>query len=242
MNPNVTRWPNGFTNAVEGSMLGDLKTPRRTTYFEYFEDFAVFEPTEFVVTETQAGATQALAPGAGGLLLLTNTALAPDIVSLQFAGGTGAVRPLFLWEATKDLIFAARLSVDDALLATFAVGLAIADTSPIASLPANAMLVTKAAATNLPVGHVVSGGVDKAAPQVSSVGVVSAAMFEIGIQYCAANGIWNYFFNGTSLGTTRFAAPVTGPAALMAPTFAIGNGSAAARSMTIDWLYAAKER
>ncbi len=248
MNNMITRWPNGFTNASPGAAFGDLKTPSPTTYFEYFNDFSEYTAADWVVTETDAGATQALAAGANGRLLLQNTAAAIDIVSLQYAGGTGAVRPLFEWNATKDLIVAAQLQVDSQALASFAVGLAVADTTPIASAPANAVYLASGA-NNLPIARVVSGGVTQEAPVFTNIGVTSAQDFGFCIFYCAQTGTWSYFFQnvgsqsgGAAPSATVFTPPVVGPVALMAPTIAVGNKSAVARSLNIDWIYCAVER
>src|SRR5262249_5851515 len=97
----VTRYPGGITNSKVGSLLQDLKMPDPAFYHSIFDDFDKYTAADWVVTETDSGATEALAAGDGGLLLLQNTAANADLVSLQYAGGSGAVRPTFLFEANK---------------------------------------------------------------------------------------------------------------------------------------------
>ena len=82
----TTRFPNGVTNVGEDSLfaaLGQLAGPQ---FHTYFEDFDYYTAADWTVTETQAGATQALTDGDGGLLLLTNTAADNDLVALQKVG------------------------------------------------------------------------------------------------------------------------------------------------------------
>lgn len=234
----TTRLPNGITNSLVGTMFQDLQVPRRTTYYEYFNDFDTYTAADWVVTETDAGATQAVVAGAGGLLALQNTAAASDIVSLQYAGGTGSVRPLFQYLSGKDMIVAARFKVDSATLASFTVGLAIADTSPIASLPANGVFINKTGASANPRGIVNISGTSVIG-QVTGGAVVADTFFEVAMAYTAEQGLWRFYLGDSA---AQLTAGTLGPSALLAPTIAVGNGDGNARLLTIDWLYCATAR
>ena len=234
----TTRLPAGVTNALVGTMFQDLQETRPTTYFEYFNDFSTYTAADWVVTETDAGATQAVVAGASGLLALQNTAAAPAIVSLQFAGGTGSVRPLFQYSSTKDMIVAARFKVDDATLASFTVGLAVADTSPIASLPANGVFVSKTGVTANPSGYVAIGSANVTGT-ITGASITSDTFFEVAMAYVAESGLWRFYLGDSAVQLT----PGTlGPSALLAPTIAVGNGDANARLLTMDWIYCASAR
>jgi len=82
----TTRFPNGVTNVGEQSLFAELGQPAATIFHTYFEDFDYYTAGDWTVTETDAGATQALTDGDGGLLLITNTAADNDLVSLQKKG------------------------------------------------------------------------------------------------------------------------------------------------------------
>jgi thiazole synthase ThiGH ThiG subunit len=77
-----------------------------------------------VVTETQAGATQALTAGDGGLLLLTNTAADDDLVALQKTPAA------FTLTAGKRAFFACKFKVSDAAQSDVAIGMQVIDTTP----------------------------------------------------------------------------------------------------------------
>jgi hypothetical protein len=100
----VTRFPNGVTNVSEDSPFADLAMPAPTLFHTYMEDFDYYVAGDWTVTETDAGATEALADGDGGLLLLTNTAADNDLVAMQKKGNSftfTAGKKLFLNRASK---------------------------------------------------------------------------------------------------------------------------------------------
>ena len=70
----VTRFQNGVTNVGDTSPFAGLRMPDPTLYHTYLDDFDQFVAADWTVTETQAGATQALTAGDGGWLALVNSA------------------------------------------------------------------------------------------------------------------------------------------------------------------------
>ena len=104
----TTRFPNGVTNAGEDTIFAALGQLAPTKFHTYMEDFDYYTAGDWTVTETQAGATQALADGDGGLLLLTNSAADDDLNALQKKGES------FRFAAGKKLWFEARFKVSDA--------------------------------------------------------------------------------------------------------------------------------
>lgn len=241
---NVTRWGNGFTNSFVGSILEDLRMPDPSFYHVMFDDFDTFTVTDWVVTETQSGATQAIAAGDGGLIALVNSAANADLNSIQFGPGGSVVRPTFLMAANKDTVFATRLKVDDASLAAFLVGLCIADTSPIASLPATGMFISKAAASVYPNGYLRDTSTGTVSQNVNTTPVVSDVFIDLAIVYQAGLGICTFYMgsNGGQASQFRLPVPLTLAGALLAPTFSVANGDANARTLTIDWFLAAQSR
>ena len=104
----TTRFPNGVTNVGEDSLFAALGQLAGPEFHTYFEDFDYYAAADWTVTETQAGATQALTDGDGGLLLLTNTAADNDLVALQKVGES------YRFESGKKLFFEARFKVSNA--------------------------------------------------------------------------------------------------------------------------------
>src|SRR5262245_58238382 len=97
VNQMVTRYGGGLTNSHPGTILENLKHNSPAFYHQLFNDFDAFVAADWVVSATGA-ATETIVAGDGGILQLTNTGALNDLVSIQFAGGTGAVSPTFLIE------------------------------------------------------------------------------------------------------------------------------------------------
>lgn len=237
MNQLVTRWPGGFTNAAPGSTLGDLKVPRPMTYFQQFNDFTgAFVPSDWIVT---GAGTVALLPGTPlGIVTLVNSAALNDETSFQWAGNTGAFLGLYNAAPTKDLIFATRVAIDDALNGSFLVGLCSVDTTPMASLPASGMFVYKPPASLFPQGFMRQANVGTNIAQTQTP-MVNNTYVDISIQYIAAEGVCRMFVGDAAF---RLPAPLTLATAALAPTFGVRNGTAAARTLSADWWFAGRER
>jgi hypothetical protein len=225
----VTRFPNGVTNVGEDSPFADLSMPVPTLFHTYFEDFDYYTAGSWTVTETQAGATQALTDGDGGLLLITNTAADDDLVSLQKVGES------FRFASGKKLFFEARFKVSDATQSDFVVGLQITDTTPL-DVSDGVFFIKADGSTS------VSLVVEKNGTATTTASVATAAndtFIRLGFYYNGASAI-EYFVNGVTLGTSVTTNLVDDED--LTPTFAIQNGEAVAKTMTMDYIFVAKER
>jgi len=224
----VTRFPNGVTNVGEDSLFADLAMPAPTKFHSYMEDFDYYVAGNWTVTETQAGATQALTDGDGGLLLLTNTAADNDLVSLQKVGES------FRFASGKELFFEARLKVSDATQSDLVVGLQITDTSPLDVTDGVFFIKADGSTT-------VSLVVEKNnTATTTSVGTMADDTFiSLGFYYDGASTI-QYSVNGSVLGTSVTTNLPDDED--LTVTFAIQNGEAVAKTMTVDYIFVAKER
>jgi hypothetical protein len=224
----VTRFPNGVTNVGEDSPFADLAMPAPTKFHSYMEDFDYYTAGDWTVTETQAGATQALTDGDGGLLLLTNTAADNDLVSLQKVGES------FRFASGKELFFEARLKVSDATQSDLVVGLQITDTSPLDVTDGVFFIKADGSTT-------VSLVVEKNnTATTTSVGTMADGTFiSLGFYYDGASTI-QYSVNGSVLGTSVTTNLPDDED--LTVTFAIQNGEAVAKTMTVDYIFVAKER
>jgi hypothetical protein len=225
----VTRFPNGVTNVGEDSPFADLAMPAAPLFHTYFEDFDYYAAGDWTVTETQAGATQALTDGDGGLLLITNSAADDDLVSLQKVGES------FRFTPGKKLFFEARFKVSDATQSDFVVGLQISDITPLDVT--DGVFFIKADGSTA-----VSLRVEKnnTATATSSVATVASDTFiRLGFYYDGDSAI-QYFVNGV-LGGTSVTTNLPDDEDLT-PTISLQNGEAVAKTMTVDYIFVAKER
>ena len=225
----TTRFPNGVTNVGEQSLFAELGQPAATIFHTYFEDFDYYTAGDWTVTETDAGATQALTDGDGGLLLITNTAADNDLVSLQKKGES------FRFESGKALFFEARFKVSDATQSDVVIGLQITDTTPLDVSDGVFFIKADGAAT-------VDFRVEKNNTATTASAMATMAddtYIRLGFYYDGSSAV-QYFVNGTYTGssvTTNLPDDED-----MTITIAIQNGEAVAKTMTVDYVYVAKER
>lgn len=229
----VTRFPGGVGNRAEAHMMGDLPFPDPTLWHVFLDDFNRYVAADWVVTETQAGATQALAAGNGGTLLLTNSAADND-------QNTIAKTPAaFTLDATKKSVFRARFKIDDVTQSDLIVGLVVVDTAlPSAGRTDGIYFYSddESAALNVTVRKNATTGANNA----TSIATLANDTFLTVEWFYDGAGTLVYGVNGTLLG--RLSASDYFPDAATTVTFALQNGSAVARSATIDYLFAAQER
>ena len=225
----TTRFPNGVTNVGEQSLFAELGQPAATIFHTYFEDFDYYTAGDWTVTETDAGATQALTDGDGGLLLITNTAADNDLVSLQKKGES------FRFESGKALFFEARFKVSDATQSDVVIGLQITDTTPLDVTDGVFFIKADGAAT---VNFLVEKN-NTATTASAMATMANDTYIRLGFYYDGSSAV-QYFVNGTYTGssvTTNLPDDED-----MTVTIAIQNGEAAAKTMTVDYVYVAKER
>jgi hypothetical protein len=129
----VTRFPNGVVNQAENSIFGGaLPFPVNLGYHQFNDEFFEFTAAQWTVTETQAGATQAIAnPGNGGIIALVNTAADDDLNAIQrvAAGITGEA---WLLDPAKKFWARFVIGVSEDTQVDFIAGLQITDTTPLA--------------------------------------------------------------------------------------------------------------
>ena len=225
----TTRFPFGVTNVSEASLYADIGQNAPNVYHNYFNDFDTYVAGDWTVTETDSGATQALTNGDGGLLLITNTAADNDLVALQKKGES------FTFASGKKLAFEARFKVSDATQSDVVVGLQVTDTTPLAVANGVYFIKNDGVAT---ANFVVTK--DSTSTTNSAVAtLVDDTFITLGFYYDGGN--LYYFVNGTLAGssvTTNIPASTT----TLTVSFAIQNGEAAAKTMTVDYINVCKER
>jgi hypothetical protein len=232
----VTRFQGGINTSPDGTIWGgSMPYIDPTPFHEFFEDFDYFTAANWTVTETQAGATQALLDGNNGLLLLTNSAGAADINQVQKIGES------YLPVVGKKFFMKARFAISDATLSAFAIGIQVANadgTALATALDGIFFLKATAAATialysrqDNTTGSVNSGAIAT---------VVAATMMEVACFFDGVDRLY-YSVNGTVTGYITVSAALL-PNTECAPIISLKNGEAVAKTATVDYLMFAQER
>lgn len=229
----TTNFPNGITNNTAQNCLGQMPQLDPTALHTYFDDFDTYVAGDWTVTETDAGATQTLADADGGVLLLTNTAADNDLVALQKKGES------FTFTAGKETFFKARLKVSNATQSDFVIGLQITDTTPLAVSDGVYFLKADDAATVD--FKVVASSTATTASAIATLAddtYYTFAFYYDGVSYV------NYYIGTDTLNPTYLGRSVVTnlPTTELTVSFALQNGSAAARTMSVDYIFVAKER
>lgn len=225
------RFTNGVTTVASDKPMGQLIIPDPTEVHIDFDDFDVYDTGAWTMTETQAGATQALTDGDGGQLLLTNSAADDDVVALQ------RVKEAFTFESGKKLWFTCRLKVSDATQSDWLVGLHVTDTSPIASAPSDGVYFRKDDGDANIDFHIQASSAEVTA--ANGVGTNADATWVRVDFYFDGVDTFTYFVNNVAIGTLE---TTSFPTTELNLSFCIQNGAAAAKTMTLDWIGAIKER
>lgn len=231
----TTNFPNGISTATAQNILGQSILPDFTSMHTYFEDFDTYTAGDWTITETDAGATQALTDEDGGVLLLTNTAADNDLIALDKKGES------FTFTSGKQLYFKARFKLSDATNSDAVIGLQITDPSPLSVSDGVYFIKNDDAAT---LDFVVKGS--NVASTASAIATLSNATYiTVGFYYDGGNsGFVNYYASTDSLNPAFLGrlAVTNLPTTELTISFALQNGAAAAKTMSVDYIFVAKER
>ena len=229
----TTNYPSGITNSATSSILGQLPILDPSKNHTYFNDFDSYNAAEWIVTETQAGATEAIADEDGGILLLTNTAADNDLVAMQLLNET------YKFQSGKPLFFKARFKVSDAIQSDLVFGLQIKDTTPLSVTDGVYFSKVDGSAT-----------LDFQAVKNSVATIASAVTTLTNNTYI----IVTFYYNGSdkifyTASTSEDSLLGKGIVTTNLPddeeltiSFAIQNGEAVAKTMSIDYILVSKNR
>lgn len=227
-----SRFGNGLTNQPVTNFGGTMIGPDPRKWHVYFEDFDRFAAAEWTITTTEAGsgsATEALANGDGGLLLITNDDADNDADFFQKVGES------FRFEAGKRMWFAARFKVNDATESDVVMGLQITDTTPLDVTDGIFFLKADGSTS-------VSFLVEKNNTATTTAAVATMAddtFIELAFYYDGKTTIEVWVDGAKAASSVTTNAPDDEDLTI---SFGIQNGAAAAKTMTVDYVMAAKER
>jgi|TARA_R110002167_G_scaffold258392_1_gene464985 hypothetical protein len=227
-----TRFTNGIGTATVTSTNGDYGMPDPTKWITYFNDFHEYVAGDWTITTTEAGsgaATEAVTDVQGGGLLVTNDDADNDADFFNLKGES------FKFVAGKKTFFKARFKVSDATQSDFVVGLQITDTTPLAvSDGVYFMKDDGDASLDL---HVEKNGSDTTASAISTV--ADDTFLIAGFYYDGKSAI-KYYVDDVHLGTSVTTNLPDDEE--LTVSFGIQNGAAAAKTMTVDYIFVSQER
>ena len=229
----TTHFTSGVTNVSSDGSLGKLKAPAPHKYHSYFNDFDTYLASDWTITTTEDGtgsATEALADGDGGILLVTNAAGDNDHDFFQL------VKEGFKYESGKQLAFHIRFKSNDATQSDIVAGLQLTDTSPLDVTDGIFFLKSDGAAT-------ISFIVEKDSTQSTLTlpnSLVDDTFMSLGFVYDPKDQKFHVYQDNVLAGTVVSTnAPDDEELTL---SFGIQNGAAAAKTLSVDYVGAYKER
>jgi hypothetical protein len=232
-----TRFPSGVTNVRKSNPLGMYGLPDPTAWHTYFNDFDTYVAGHWTVTEVGSG-SRALTDLDGGCLLVTNAGADNDRNELQKVGES------FLLTAGKRTVFKARFKVSDATQSDFLIGLAVTDTTLQGSVDGAG--VTDGIFFSKDDGDTqldVQCQKNATTGQTRAANIATVADDTFLTVAWAYDGVSEvkYFVNDVQLGTLDGTSTYL-PDTELTVSFAIQNGEAVAKTMTVDYILAAQER
>jgi len=228
-----TRFTSGVGTAKKNTNTGFYGMPDPTKWITYFNDFTEYVAGDWTITTTEAGsgaATEALAStSAGGLLLITNDDADNDLDFFNLK------TEAFKFVAGKKTFFKARFAVSDATQSDFVMGLQITDTT-ILAVSDGVYFMKDDGDASLDF-HVEKDGSDTTASAIATVS--DATMLVAGFYYDGKSAI-EYYVDDVKLGTSVTTNLPDDEE--LAVSFGIQNGAAAAKTMTVDYIFVSQER
>lgn len=237
--PSPVRFPNGVTNVARTNPLGELPTVDPTKVIQYFNDFHNYTAGDWVVTETAAGATQAVSTGAqGGVLLLTGDGAggATDVNQLQLTNET------FRLTSGKQTWIKCRVSATAATMDNFGIliGLAILDTSAVAGVT-DGFYFRKAAGAAILESVLELNSAESSVTIAAAPGLTTATFIELAMYYNGKDAV-EVYLNGAKVGTHTTLTNICTDEELTVTLASVNATAAAANVLSVDYIYVAQER
>lgn len=229
-----TRFTSGVTNAEPGSNTGMFGLPDPTSWHVYMEDFDYFSTANWTITTVEGGAgdaTEALTDADGGVLLITNDAADDDSDFFNKVGES------FLMEAGKPALFKCRFKVSDATQSDVVIGLQITDTTPLDVTDGIYFLKSDGSAS---ISAICRKNATTGSTSLTAGTLVSDTYIVLGWYYDGKGSV-QVFVNDVQVGTLDGTSTYL-PDTELTVSFGIQNGEAVAKTMSVDYILAAKKR
>lgn len=240
MSGSPTRYKNGVTNVGSRDSMRMLQVPDPTLMHVFYDDFDRYVVGDWTITTVEAGggsATEALTDADGGVLLITNDAADNDSDQFQKIGES------FLLTAGKKAMFKARFKVSDATESDVFMGLAVTDTTLLGATAGDG--VTDGIFFQKDDGSTTLTCYcqkDTTTGQTSgTAGTMADDTYIIVAWYYDGVNKLEYYVDNVHKGTLDASSTYL-PDTELTVSFAIMNGAAPAKTMSVDYILVAFER
>jgi hypothetical protein len=234
--PNVTRLPNGVSTNTPDQTLANFGMPDPTEFHVYFDDFDDYLAANWVRTATGTGTTVVNTQADGGLLLTTNSAANNDAVFYQWSENAAAgTAETWQFVAGKKLWFKTRLKVSDVNLSAFVIGLQVTDTTPLA-VSDGVYFLKSSGSTDLTFTVIASSA---GTTTTISNQLANNTFVTLGYYYNGVDKV-SIFINDAAVASSVTTNLPTTPTLTI--SHGVQNGEAVAKTMSVDYIFVAKER
>lgn len=224
-----THFPGGISNVAYGDPLYDFGMLDPTKWHVFWEDFDEYVAANYTITRVGVTPTEALADGDGGLLLLTNAATDDSSTFSQAKGEA------FRWASDKKMFFKSRFKVSDATQSDLVMGLQITDTTPL-DVSDGLFFIKDDGATSLRF----RAEKDNTGTELAAHTVVADTFLTAAFAYDPNDRFFKVYIDNVYKGSVAIAnAPNDEDLTI---SFGVQNGEAVAKTMTIDYILAIKQR
>jgi hypothetical protein len=246
---NPVRYPQGVATAPKDTALWSMPAPHPTKpAFVFYDDFTAYANTvggtadmPWVDTFVGAGsAIAALADEPFGAITLTCDAADNDAAQIQWHTEN------FTITAGKKTWFESRLKVSDATQSDWLVGLAVLDTTLLGSTDGDGVtdgifFSKEDGDTQIDIN--IQKNTTTGQLRQANVATCTTSYMTLGFYYDGIRTV-EFYFNGAKVYTLDLTATTSTymPDTPLTVSFAIVNGEAVAKVMTIDYVVAAQER
>lgn len=236
----------GVTNAAQYQALAELGMPDPFFYHFDFQDFDAQALADWTVTKVGAG-TNVVTAEDGGVLLLTTAAGATDSVLYQRVAAAFLFVPATALVAGKKTFFRMRVKASDANTSAITGGLINTTTTPLTATD-GVQFIKATGATSFILRSSIGGvNTDLAIPTAAPNVFANATYIELAWYFDGKLTVYAFVNPGTGQGVSGNRGPVasfqpTLTTAVLNHSFGITNGAAAAKTLSVDFSMAARER
>jgi hypothetical protein len=225
------RYSSGISNVTSSTTLGDLGTPDPTKYHVFFDDFNQFDPTDALDWDVATTGSVAMADGDGGRIILTTGTSDNDVTTIA------TMTEIVTLEAGKKSWFKTKISaVSHATSLDVIIGLHVDDQTPVAGAPADGIYFRKDDGDTSWDIQVIASSVSVAVD--TAIATCTTGAITLG---WAFDGVSNFdiYVDDAKVGNI---ATADFPTTELGASITVQAGTSSAATLTVDYIFAAKER
>lgn len=234
-----SRFTKGVTNVANGTTMGQLIIPDPTSVHIFMEDFNKWNPGDWVITKVGTGGTdgaETITDADGGILAFYPRNGDDDSTFMEWKATDhiDTASEIFTFESGKKLWFKSRFKVSDTGDSDFFVGLKSADTTPLTAPVDGVWFQSDDGDDYLDLNTYKASAAVLTQTQIYTM--ADDTYITCGFYY---DGTLHMFVNDNEVASVS---GFTIPTAALTVSFGVQNGSATARTISVDYIFACKER